>query len=80
MEQIDLKLFEKNIEVTLLQLSDYDKVVELQLKCFSGMKPWSIEQFTSQLTLFSEGQVCVKYQGTIVASSSSLILDFCNVY
>ncbi len=76
MEQIDLKLFEKNIEVTLLQLSDYDKVVELQLKCFSGMKPWSIEQFTSQLTLFSEGQVCVKYQGTIVASSSSLILDF----
>jgi predicted amidohydrolase/GNAT superfamily N-acetyltransferase len=40
------------------------------------MKPWAREQIESQLNIFPEGQICVEYQGQIVASSSSLILDF----
>ena len=40
------------------------------------MKPWSQEQFASQLKIFPEGQICIHFQGVIVASSSSLILDF----
>jgi predicted amidohydrolase/ribosomal protein S18 acetylase RimI-like enzyme len=76
MAQIDLEAFEKKIRVRQLRIEDYNDVVTLQLKCFPGMKPWSMEQFTSQLSIFPEGQICVEYQDKLVASSSSLILDF----
>jgi predicted amidohydrolase/GNAT superfamily N-acetyltransferase len=72
----DLKDFERKVSVRLLRREDYDQVVELQHACFPGMKPWTREQFDSQLTLFPEGQICVEFQGRVVASSSSLILDF----
>jgi predicted amidohydrolase/ribosomal protein S18 acetylase RimI-like enzyme len=76
MSEIDLKEFEKNIVVRTIQIEDYEKLVALQLKCFPGMKPWAIEQIESQLKIFPEGQICVEYQKKLVASSSSLILDF----
>lgn len=68
--------FEKKIVVRPLTLADYDRLVEMQELCFPGMKPWTMEQIRSQLEIFPEGQVCVEYKGKIVASSSSLILDF----
>src|SRR5258708_912449 len=74
--KINLKKFEKNLVVRPLRLADYDGVVELQRKCFPGMDPWTKEQFASQLRIFPEGQIGVEYQGKLVASSSSLILDF----
>lgn len=76
MNPIDLKLFEKSIELKPIVMRDYDQITSLQLKCFPGMKPWSQEQFASQLKIFPEGQICIHFQGVIVASSSSLILDF----
>ncbi|MEW6060785.1 MAG: GNAT family N-acetyltransferase [Bacteroidota bacterium] len=76
MSELDLKDFEKNIVVRQIRLEDYDNLVELQMKCFPGMKPWSKEQIESQLQHFPEGQLCIDYQGKLVASSSSLILDF----
>ena len=41
-----------------------------------GMGTWSKEQFDSQLRIFPEGQIGVEYQGQLVASCGSLILDF----
>jgi ribosomal protein S18 acetylase RimI-like enzyme len=76
MPQIDLKTFEKNIIVRPLQISDYNDVVAIQLKCFPGMIPWSKEQFESQLSIFAEGQIGIEYQSRLIASSSSLVLDF----
>ena len=76
MPEIDLKTFEKSLIVRQLRNGDYDGVVSLQLKCFSGMKPWNKEQFESQISIFAEGQVGVEYEGRLVASSSSLILNF----
>jgi predicted amidohydrolase/ribosomal protein S18 acetylase RimI-like enzyme len=76
MNPIDLKLFEKSIELKPITMTDYDQIISLQIKCFPGMKPWSQEQFASQLKIFPEGQICIHFQGVIVASSSSLILDF----
>ncbi len=76
MSPINLKLFEKNIELKQITLEDYEQLIALQIKCFPGMKTWSKEQIASQLAIFPEGQICVHYQGKIVASSSSLILDF----
>jgi predicted amidohydrolase/ribosomal protein S18 acetylase RimI-like enzyme len=76
MTSIDLSTFEKKIVVRQIQLEDFDRLVHLQLKCFPGMKPWKQDQLESQLRIFPEGQICVEYEGQIVASSSSLILDF----
>ncbi|MBE0558906.1 MAG: GNAT family N-acetyltransferase [Proteobacteria bacterium] len=76
MPELDLKTFERSIEVRPLKLEDYDHVVVLQLKCFPGMKPWTKEQYESQMEVFPAGQICVEYKGKIVASSSSLVLDF----
>ena len=70
---------EKKIQVRPITIGDYDQLVQLQLRCFPGMKPWQREQIESQLKVFPEGQVCIEYDGKIVASSSSLIIDF-NLY
>ena len=70
------KSYEKTIRVRPLVRGDYDELVELQLKCFPGMQPWAVEQFESMLARFPEGQLAVELDGRLVASSSSLILDF----
>ncbi len=76
MKGLNLKNFEKSIVLRQLQQTDYTAVTELQLKCFPQMKPWTLEQFASQISIFPEGQICLIYENKIVASSSSLILDF----
>jgi predicted amidohydrolase/ribosomal protein S18 acetylase RimI-like enzyme len=76
MTKLDLKDFERRIRVRRLTLEDYPAVAELQRRCFPGMKPWLPEQFESQNKTFPEGQIGVEYQGRLVASSSSLVVDF----
>ncbi len=76
MSNIDPNALNQRIVVRNIRMDDYDQLVELQLKCFPGMKPWSMEQIQSQLGVFPRGQICIEYEGKIVASSSSLILDF----
>jgi len=73
---MDIKAFEKKIKLRQLKHSDYDTIVKLQEKCFQGMKPWSKEQFESLINNFPEGQVCVEYNKKVIASSSSIILNF----
>src|SRR5689334_3950730 len=74
--KLNLKKFEKNLVVRPLRPADWESVVALQEKCFPGMQPWTQPQFMSQLAIFPEGQLGVEYQGKLVASSSSLVLDF----
>ena len=76
MPGIDLTTFEKNIVIRQIRMEDYEQIIAIQVKCFPGMKPWTREQMRSQLDIFPDGQICLEYQGRIVASSSSLILDF----
>lgn len=76
MAEQDIRQFERQIIVRPIRITDYDQIVALQLKSFPGMKPWMKEQIESQIAVFPEGQICVEYEGRIVASSSSLILDF----
>lgn len=73
---IDLAEFETRIHVRLLQAEDFDELLALEKKCFPDMDPWTREHFASQLQHFPEGQFCVEYEGSIVASASSLIVDF----
>ncbi len=74
--RINLERFQKKIVLRTLRLEDYEDLVKLQEVCFPGMKPWSREQLQSQLTIFPQGQLCIEYNERIVASSSSLIIDF----
>ena len=77
MTRLNLKKFEKNLVVRQLRSSDWEDVTGLQKKCFPSMADcWTMEQFQSQLSIFAEGQIGVEYQGKLVASCSSLILDF----
>lgn len=73
---LDLSAFEKKIVVRTTCVEDYEQLVQIQLRSFPGMNPWSKGQIESQIRIFPEGQICVEYEGRIVASSSSLILDF----
>lgn len=76
MTRIDVEDFERQLEVRPIRIDDYDRLVELQHACFPGMEPWSRKQLESQLRMFAPGQICVTLDGEIVASSSSLIVDF----
>ncbi len=76
MGKLNLKVYEKAILVRQLRVEDFDAVVALQLRCFPGQEPWTKEQFESQLRIFPEGQIGIEFQGRLVATSSSLILDF----
>jgi predicted amidohydrolase/ribosomal protein S18 acetylase RimI-like enzyme len=64
------------LRVRPLTMDDYEDVVGLQKHGFPGMKPWTREQFASHLKHFPEGQLGVEYDGKLVASSSSLIIEF----
>jgi predicted amidohydrolase/ribosomal protein S18 acetylase RimI-like enzyme len=76
MQKLDLEEFETNITVRPITPADFEQLVQLQEQCFPGMSTWHLEQIESQTTVFPEGQICIEYDGEIVASSSSLIVDF----
>jgi len=76
MSEIDLSQFERKIVVRPLTMDDFDALIAMQQRCFPGMHPWQRDQIASQLRLFPEGQLGIEYEGRLVASSSSLIVDF----
>ncbi len=64
-----------SLEQRPLELSDFDAVKALQLKVFEGMLPYSKAQFKSQIKIFQEGQIGIFYDGDLVASCSSIMID-----
>ncbi len=73
---IDLTEFESRIVVRRLRIDDYERLVELEAKCFPGMELWTRDQIQSQIEHFADGQICIELDGFVVASSSSLVVDF----
>ena len=73
---IDHKEFETKVVLRQLRIEDFDALVTMQAKCFPGMKTWQRDQIESQLRIFPEGQLAIEIDGRLVASSSSLIVDF----
>jgi predicted amidohydrolase/ribosomal protein S18 acetylase RimI-like enzyme len=68
----------KRIRVRKWRPEDYKTITALQEQCFRQMKPWSEEQFKSLISTFPEGQMVIEYDGKVVASSSSHIINFSN--
>ncbi len=73
---LEASLVVKQIVIRQITMEDYDQIAQVQERCFPGMKTWNREQLESQISIFPEGQICIEYGGRIIASSSSLILDF----
>ncbi len=73
---VDHHEFEWNVVVRQMGIEDYERIAELQLLCFPHMNPWRREQIASHLEHFPEGQIVVEIDGDVVASSSSLVIDF----
>lgn len=78
LEEGELRLedFEKKIRLRQITIQDYDQIADMARLCFPGMKPWQKEQIQSQIDIFPEGQLCIEYEGRVVASCCSLIVDF----
>lgn len=76
MKDIDLSEFEYKLTLRQITMDDFDQLVEMQRLCFPGMSGWKREHIESQTGIFPEGQLCLDYDGEIVASCSSLIVDF----
>jgi len=76
MTEIDLTEFESEIRIRPLTIEDYGALVTMQARCFPGMQTWQREQIASQIAHFPDGQLAVEYDGRLVASASSLIVDF----
>ncbi len=75
-KKLDIADFESEIILRNIKPEDFDAIVALQKKCFPRMAPWDRAQFDSQLEIFPEGQFCIEVDGRIVASATSLIVDF----
>jgi len=75
-EPLELAEFETKLTLRSLTPEDYPALVRLQECCFPGMVTWSEEQIRSQLHIFPEGQLGLEYEGELVASASSVVVDF----
>ncbi len=73
---LNLEDFESRVVLRPLRPDDYDDLVVLEEKCFPGIPTWNREQVESQIARFPEGQMCIELDGQLVASSSSLIVEF----
>lgn len=76
MSNIDLSKFEKKIIIRQIERKDFEDIISLQKLCFKNMIPWTLDQLESHHDIFPEGQICVEYDGKIIGSSSSLIVNF----
>ncbi|MCA9672524.1 MAG: GNAT family N-acetyltransferase [Myxococcales bacterium] len=75
-EKLHLADFERQVVVRSMTIDDFEALVVLQKKCFPGMPVWDRDHIESQLEVFPEGQIVIEYEGKLVASSGSLIVDF----
>lgn len=73
---LNLQDFESRVVLRPLRPEDYEELIALEKKCFPGIAHWKREQVESQIAHFPEGQLCIELDGAIVASASSLIVEF----
>lgn len=60
-----------------LRVSDYKDIREMMNRVYPSMGgAWTPEQFTSQITRFPEGQICIEDDGKVIAAALGLIIDY----
>lgn len=54
---------------------DFSEMIKLSKKCFPDQAPWKTDMLESQYSIFPEGMQIIEYEGEIVGSATSLIVD-----
>ncbi len=55
---------------------DFEELIELSRKCFPKSEPWTMKMLKSQYSIFPDGMQLIEYEGEIVGSATSLIVNF----
>ncbi len=68
----------KNIELTFLQIEDYQELKETMISSYDTMPEayWKKEQILNLLSRFPEGQIIIKVNGEIAGAALSLTVDY----
>lgn len=80
MVEAELIKLEKKMVVRKVESRDLEQIIALQKLCFPDLEPWRMEQLQSHLEVFADGQICAEYDGAIIGSSASLILNYDEYY
>lgn len=68
---------EEDIIVREIEKEDIEEVVKMaQLAFGNPLIAFTPEDYASHIEIFPDGQVCIEYDGVIVASCSSIIVNF----
>jgi predicted amidohydrolase/GNAT superfamily N-acetyltransferase len=70
----------ENIDLTLLNLDDYQELKEAMIEAYSNMSDayWKEHQIETLIRLFPEGQIVIKVNDQIAGCALSLIVDYDN--
>ncbi len=65
------------LELRNLKTSDYDALVDIMSRVYRVMTDyWTLEEFSSHLARFPQGQICIEDKGIVVAAALSLMISF----
>lgn len=53
---------------------DIQALIDMQMRVYPDMEPWSVEEMHKQIAVFPQGQLVAEYDGEIAGSASSLIV------
>lgn len=60
-----------------LQNTDYSDISLIMDQAYAGMGgAWTPEEYSTLLSIFQEGQICIEDNGTVVAAAMALIVDY----
>ncbi|GGB40696.1 GNAT family N-acetyltransferase [Virgibacillus dakarensis] len=77
MSSVDLSHMEKKLIVRQTKHEDIEDIIKMNQLGFGNPDiAFKREHFESQLKIFPEGQACIEYDGEIVGSCSSIIVNF----
>src|SRR5690625_4692910 len=74
---LDVSRFEKKLIIREIQPEDIDDVVKVAQAAFGNPDiAFEKKHYESHIKIFPEGQACVEYNGKIIGSSSSVIVNY----
>ena len=68
------------LETRNLHVADHDDIKIIMKQAYSDMGgAWTLEEFSTLLSVFPEGQICIDDKGTVVAAALTLIIEYANL-
>lgn len=72
-----MNIVEQKLITRLIQKEDIHEIVQMAQIGFDNPEiSFEAKHYESHITIFPEGQVCIEYEGKIIGSSSSLIVNY----